>query len=132
MLKRLMSIVLFFSIAGIAILTLRFKRDLFAEASKLISIYGPDLNADRTRRSWPIIEHSWVVINYDSSQIRWSHERVFNPKNKPAHIWKIVYFNADHERESEEDAFNFERGDTINERLTVTVSVHDPMKMRFK
>jgi hypothetical protein len=97
----------------------------------LVDRYGKGFNTERIQEGLPIIEQSWVVRVSDSSHVQWSHEAFFNTPNVPEHIWKTLYFK-DSVLISEEDAFNYDQGDSVGDRLIAMINVLSPDSPQFK
>jgi|GEM_PF-3491534 hypothetical protein len=91
--------------------------------------FGITFNDERKNRHLPIIEDGWVIRRTDSVKTQWSHSAMFNKKDIPEHIWKTLYFKKS-VLVAEEDAFNYDRGDSVGDRLIITSSLVHPDSIR--
>lgn len=104
----------------------------FSRTQPTPDLYGKNFNAIRLKMHVPIIEDSWVIRTQDSSHTQWSHASLYNKQNIPEHIWKTLYFRGT-TLASEEDAFNYDQGDSIGDRLIIVSSLQnsDSIKCKF-
>jgi len=132
MTKRFLILLLLIIMCGLFIKILR-KHVVYSSEHSIAPTeqYGKTFNSERAKRNLPIIEDSWIIRMADSSHIQWSHESILNKRNTPEHIWKTLYVK-DSVLLYEEDAFNYDQGDSISDRLIISSNFQKTDSLNFK
>jgi hypothetical protein len=129
---KLFAFLAFVAVVGALIVFMKRKHsDQNSNGLSLIEVYGKSFNSERVKKGLPVIEESWLVRVADSTHVQWSHKEMFNRPSSPEHIWKTLFFLKSR-LTAEEDAFNFDQGDSIGDRLIVKVDLNTSDSTSFK